>query len=172
MLFGEVRKPKLTEVESIKSLLDDAARDGRVLPRDLMELYTNVRDFHVYVDESGLGGCGALHVDMIDLAEVRSLVVREDLRGRGVGAQLLDALLGEAIGLDIGRVYALTREPDFFLRQGFELVSKDELPYKVFKDCMRCPLFPGCDEVAVMKRYKRCDETQRLLVETEQGQDE
>ena len=169
-LKGEVRKPKLTEVTAIKQLLDEAAEDGRVLPRDLPELYTNVRDFYVYVDEDGLAGCGALHIDMVDLAEVRSLVVRASHRGRGVGKRLLKALLQEAIGLDITRVYALTREPGFFLRSGFLEVPKDELPYKVFKDCMRCPLFPGCDEVAVMRQYPRCDETQRLLDENSEGE--
>jgi len=37
----------------------------------------------------------------------------------------------------------------FFLKAGFHVVDKNELPYKVFKDCLRCRLFPGCDEVAV-----------------------
>jgi len=164
-LTGEVRKPKLAEVTVIKELLDEAAAGGFVLPRDLMELYTNVRDFLVYADEDGLGGCAALHVDMVDLAEVRSLVVRKDLRGRGIGVRLLDGLLQEAIGLDIARVYALTRVPGFFERSGFQMVEKEELPYKVFKDCMRCRLFPGCDEVAVMKKYPRCAATQQILSE-------
>lgn len=164
-LVGEVRKPKLTEVAAIKEMIDEAAGEGYVLPRDLMELYTNVRDFLVYVDEDGLGGCAALHIDMVDLAEVRSLVVRKDLRGRAIGARLLDGLLQEAVGLDIARVYALTRVPAFFERLGFQMVEKEELPYKVFKDCMRCRLFPGCDEVAVMKKYPRCAATQQILSE-------
>lgn len=145
----ELRKPKLSEVYELKQLLDAAATEGKVLPRALPELYENVRDFYVYVDEQGLGGCVALHIDMLDLAEVRSLVVRENLRGQGVGGKLLQATLDEADGLDIARVYALTREERFFLKNGFRIVDKAELPYKVFKDCMRCRLFPGCDEVAV-----------------------
>jgi amino-acid N-acetyltransferase len=146
-----VRKPKLTEVEALKALLDTEARRGTILPRSLPELYENVRDFYVYVDEKGIGGCVALHIDMVDLAEVRSLVVREDLRGRGVGVRLLEAVLAEARQLDIARVYALTRTPEFFLKNGFFPVDKAELPYKVFKDCIRCRLFPGCDEVAVVR---------------------
>jgi len=157
--MGEVRKPKLTEVEAIKALLDEAFAQGSILPRELPELYENVRDFYVYVDSQGVGGCGALHIDMIDLAEVRSLVVREDLRGRGVGAQLLDALMAEARTLDIARVYALTRVAPFFTRRGFRIVDKQELPYKVFKDCMRCRLFPGCDEVAVVTDLAGASET-------------
>jgi len=121
------------------------------LPRELPELYENVRDFYVYADAEGLGGCVALHIDMIDLAEVRSLVVRADLRGRGIGTKLLDAVLNEARSLAIARVYAFTRMPGFFAANGFTEVDKGELPYKVFKDCLRCRLFPGCDEIAMAK---------------------
>jgi amino-acid N-acetyltransferase len=146
-----VRKPKLTEVVELKALLDGEAQQGAILPRELAELYTNVRDFYVYRDEQGLGGCVALHIDMVDLAEVRSLVVRTDLQGKGVGRKLLGVVIEEARSLEIVRVYALTRVPAFFLRNGFHEVDKQELPYKVYKDCMRCPLFPGCDEAALVK---------------------
>lgn len=146
-----VRKPRLTEVVAMKDLLDQAAATGSVLPRELPELYENVRDFYVYVDGEGIGGLVALHIDMVDLAEVRSLVVRERLRGQGVGERLLAAVLDEARGLDIARVYAFTRVPVFFEKNGFRMVDKDQLPYKVFKDCSRCGLFPGCDEIAMVR---------------------
>ncbi len=135
----------------MKELLDGAAADGLVLPRELPELYENVRDFYVYADDSRLGGLVALHIDMVDLAEVRSLVVRKELRGRGVGRRLVEAVVAEAGLLDIARVYALTRLPEFFERNGFRTVDRNELPYKVFKDCIRCPLNAECDEIAVVK---------------------
>ena len=135
----------------MKQLLDEAAAEEQVLPRQLPELYENVRDFYVYADGKGLGGVVALHIDMVDLAEVQSLVVRKDLRGRGVGRRLVDAVLREARQLDIVRVYALTRLPEFFERNGFRVVDRNELPYKVFKDCIRCRLYPGCDEIAVVR---------------------
>jgi amino-acid N-acetyltransferase len=146
-----VRKPRLTEVVSMKQLLDEAAAEGQVLARQLPELYENVRDFYVYADDSGLGGLVALHIDMVDLAEVRSLVVRKDLRGHGVGRRLVETVVAEAELLDIARVYALTRLPAFFERSGFRVVDRNELPYKVFKDCIRCRLYPGCDEIAVIR---------------------
>ena len=147
----KVRKPKVTEVEGIKTLIDAAVKQGSVLPRELHELFENVRDFYVFVTDTGeIGGCAALHIDTIELAEVRSLVVREDLRGRGIGEQLVDAVVREAQDLDIARVYALTRVVPFFTKIGFHVVDKNELPYKVFKDCLRCRLFPSCDEVAVV----------------------
>ena len=147
--MGVVRKPRLTEVVALKELIDGAKEN--VLPRELPELYENVRDFYVYVDEIGLGGCVALHIDMIDLAEVRSLVVRPDLQRQGIGKRLVEAVIEEARGLDIARVYAFTRQPVFFQKNGFKTVDKAELPYKVFKDCMRCRLFPGCDEIALVR---------------------
>jgi len=146
-----VRKPKLTEVVSMKQLLDEAAAEEQVLARQLPELYENVRDFYVYVDKKGLGGLVALHIDMVDLAEVRSLVVRKDLRGHGVGRRLVETVVAEAELLDIARVYALTRLPEFFEKNGFRVVDRNELPYKVFKDCIRCRLYPGCDEIAVIR---------------------
>ena len=146
-----VRKPKLTEVVSMKQLLDEAAAEEQVLARQLPELYENVRDFYVYVDKKGLGGLVALHIDMVDLAEVRSLVVRKDLRGHGVGRRLVETVVAEAELLDIARVYALTRLPNFFEKSGFRVVDRNELPYKVFKDCIRCRLYPGCDEIAVIR---------------------
>ncbi|MFA7692809.1 MAG: N-acetyltransferase [Candidatus Hydrogenedentes bacterium] len=147
---GTIRKPKLTEIFAMKKLLDEAADKGQVLSRRLEELFENARDFYVYEDERGVGGMVALHIDLIDLAEVRSLVVREDLRGKGIGRRLVEAVLQEAEALEIERVYALTRIPDFFLHMGFVAVDRSELPYKVFKDCLQCPLFPDCDETSLV----------------------
>jgi len=149
----------------VKALLDKAAEAGQVLPRELAELYTNVRDFYVYIDPEGVvGGCVALHIDMVDLAEVRSLVVRPDLRGRHIGERLVAAAVEEARVLDIARVYAFTRVPGFFERIDFSLVDKQVLPYKVFKDCMRCPLFPGCDELAFVKDLGAPKEDENLAL--------
>ena len=150
-MMDEVRKPRLTEVVAMKALLDEASAAGQVLPRQLPELYENVRDFHVYADDSGVGGLVALHIDMVDLAEVRSLVVHEDRRRMGVGAAMLRACLEDARGLEVEKVYALTRLPAFFEREGFLVIDKHELPSKVFRDCVRCPKFPDCDEVAVIR---------------------
>jgi amino-acid N-acetyltransferase len=88
---------------------------------------------------------------MRDLAEVRSLVVREDLRGMGIGAQLVEACIEEARTLGLSRVYALTRVRNFFERLGFQEVDRRTLPTKVFNDCVRCHLFPGCDEIAMVR---------------------
>ena len=144
------RKPCVPDVPHIKALIDGAVGRGALLPRTLAEIYETVRDFHIVEDGDGLGGCCALHVDLADLAEIRSLVVRRDLRGKHLGAVLVDACLEEARQLGISRVYALTRVAGFFAKCGFHEIDKHDLPSKVFRDCVRCPLFPDCDEVAMM----------------------
>jgi len=117
------------------------------------ELYEKIRDFTVACDaaspDSKLLGCSALRIVWEDLAEIRSLAVAEEAQARGIGTQLVDACLDEARSLGVGRVFALTYIPEFFGRFGFREVDKDELPHKVWADCIRCPKFPNCDEVAV-----------------------
>ena len=144
------RKSLVTDVPHIKNLIDSAVGRGALLPRPLAEIYETVRDFHVVENGDGLGGCCALHVDLADLAEIRSLVVREELRGKHLGAVLVNACLEEARRLGISRVYALTRVAGFFTKCGFHEIDKHDLPSKVFRDCVRCPSFPDCDEVAMM----------------------
>jgi amino-acid N-acetyltransferase len=146
-----VRKPLVEEVPGIKDLIDIEVERRSVLPRTLDELYEAVRDFFVYVDEKGVGGCCALHIDTPDLAEIRSLVVRDDLRGQRVGERLVIACYEEAQNLGLARLYALTRSPVFFEKLLFRQVDKDELPQKVYKDCLRCHLYPQCDEIAMVR---------------------
>lgn len=144
-----IRKPTMRDVPGIKALIDSAAGRGALLQRTLAEIYETMRDFFVYEHEGQVAGCCALHVDMADLAEIRSVVVRSELRGKHIGEALVQAVIDEARALDIGRIYALTRVEGFFLKQGFVEIDKHDLPSKVFRDCVRCPLFPDCDEVAV-----------------------
>lgn len=145
----------MSEMTVCKKLLDSAAGEGAVLARPLMELYEMVRDFFAYANENGIGGCCALHIDTEDLAEIRSLVVQKSLRGQKIGVKLVNACLRDARELDIARVYVLTRIPDFFAKHGFREVDKHKLPHKIYNDCVRCPLFPDCDEIAM-----DCDLTQ------------
>lgn len=149
--MNAVRKPTIEEVPAIKALIDIEVARQRVLPRTLQELAEAIRDFFVYVDGEGVGGCAALHIDSPDLAEIRSLVVRDDLRGQRVGEKLVLACWDEAQHLGLARVYALTRVPVFFEKLEFRQVDKSELPQKVYKDCLRCHMYPKCDEIAMVR---------------------
>ncbi len=146
-----VERARLGDVEAMKGILDEFAREGILLARSRLDLYENIRDFVVARSGGEIVGLAALHVCWIDLGEVRSLAVRRELQGRGIGRLLVDACLAEARELGLRRVFALTYVPEFFSRMGFHEVEKSELPHKVWQDCLNCVKFPECDETAVMR---------------------
>jgi amino-acid N-acetyltransferase len=150
----QLRKARITDVKGVhKLLMNTKADDGLVLPRSYNQLYSHLRDFFVVVDEAApedILACCALSICWENLAEVRSLVVTETLRGQGLGRKLVDACVSDALTLGIYKVFALTNTQSFFLKMGFTEVSKDSLPQKVWSDCLNCPRFPDCDEVAML----------------------
>ncbi len=152
-----IRKARITDVRDIHRLISHFAKTGQVIPRALSELYEHVRDFFVYVPEGKdlLAGACALHICWEDLAEIRSLVVSEEYQGHGIGVELVKACLEEAKALGIPKVFVLTTSPEFFERLGFELIEKSALPHKVWADCVKCPKFPECDEVALLKKLEK-----------------
>ena len=134
----------------IQDLINTYAKEGLLLPRALGEIYDNIRDFFVYEENGRLKGVCALHICWEDLAELRSLAVQKETRGKGVGTGLVKAALREAKELGIKRVFLLTYIPSYFQRFGFEIVSKEVLPQKIWGDCLKCVKFPNCDEIAMM----------------------
>ncbi len=100
--------------------------------------------------ETQVVGMGALLVMWSDLAEVRSLVVHPAFHGQGLGRLMVASLLEEAREMRLRRVFALTRAAGFFLKMGFEMTRIEHLPRKVKRDCVFCPKFHMCDEVAVI----------------------
>ncbi|MBN2211450.1 MAG: N-acetyltransferase [Sedimentisphaerales bacterium] len=145
-----IRKPLVSDVEAIRELINDSAELGKMLFRPAAELYEHLRDFHVYEQDGRVVGCCALHVYWKDLAEVKSLAVESQLRGKGIGKTLVRAALEEAGRLGVGRVFALTLETKFFENLGFERVDFDALPLKVWTDCVKCPRKDCCDETALI----------------------
>lgn len=149
--MGRVRKAKLSDVKYIYKLILYFAKKGDLVPRPMSELYEKVRDFFVYEEKDLIVGVCALHILWEDLAEIRSLAVAEEYQKLGIGKELVLSCLEEAEELGVGRVFALTTSPEFFKKLGFKEVSKNELPQKVWADCIRCSKFPECDEIAVLK---------------------
>lgn len=132
-------------------LINELAEQGDMLPRALSEMYENLRDYYVVEAEGQLVACCALHICWDDLAEVRSLAVDEQVRMRGLGRALVDRCLAEAADLGLGQVFTLTLQPQFFERLGFRRVDVGNLPRKIWGECFRCPKFPNCDEVALVR---------------------
>lgn len=144
-----VRTARIADARAIHQLLLNYAQQGQMLSSSLAEIYEFIRDFYVYEEAGEVAGTVRLHVSWEDLAEIRSLAVREELSGRGVGRELVSACLDEARELGLKRVFALTYKPGFFARLGFEEIDKSELPQKIWRDCIKCAKFPECDEIAV-----------------------
>jgi len=146
-----IRKAKIAEAKTIQKLINSFAKEGKLLPRSLSEIYDNLRDFFVFEEDGRILGVCALHICWEDLAEIRSLAVQEDAGRKGVGRQLVEACLEEAKELGVKKVFLLTYIPSFFRKLGFSEVDKATLPHKIWGDCLRCPKFPHCDEVALIR---------------------
>jgi amino-acid N-acetyltransferase len=115
------------------------------------EVYENLRDFFVVREDEQMLGCVSLHIVWSDLAEVKSLAVSEAAQSRGLGSLLVSATLAEAQAIGLERVFALTYRPAFFERLGFVQADVMTLPRKVWNECYRCPKFPSCNEIALVK---------------------
>lgn len=149
-----IKKATVRDVKTIHSLINQYAKRDEMLPRSLNEIYENIRDFFVCNDNGSTIAVSALHVLWEDIAEIKSIAVSSTYQGKGVGKRLIEHCLKEATSLGIKNVFALTYNPAFFLGSGFKEIDKNELPQKVWGDCLKCHKFPDCDEVAVIKKIK------------------
>jgi len=145
-----IRRARVGDVAGIAAVMAGYVEEGTLLPRSIGELYRAVPEFHVALDKGGkVIACAALRILWMDLGEVRSLAVTPAAQGLGLGAALVHATLEDARDRGLARVIALTKEVAFFQRCGFSVVERDDLPRKVWTDCVACPKRHACDEVAV-----------------------
>jgi amino-acid N-acetyltransferase len=145
-------KAEIPDAQAIHDLINLYAQRGDMLPRTMGEVYENLRDFYVVRgDEGRFMGCVALHIVWSDLAEIKSLAVPEDAQTRGLGSLLVEAAVEEARNIGLSRCFALTYRPAFFERLGFVQADVMTLPRKVWNECYRCPKFPSCNEIALVR---------------------
>lgn len=145
----DIRKAKLDDAETIHTLVNNYAEKGLMLSRPRSMIYEYIRDFVVAEYEGEVVGAGALHILWGDLAEVRALAVKDSMVKQGVGKLMVDYCLQEAKDLGIPKVFTLTYQPGFFEKMGFKVVSKENMPQKVWRECINCPKFPNCDEICM-----------------------
>jgi len=148
--IGILRKARTTDALAMQRLINGFADKGAMLHRSLSELYENIRDFFVVEEQGQIVGCAALHVSWKDLAELKSLAVSEECQGRGYGRRLIQGCVQEGEEIGLSRVFALTYVPALFVKAGFQEVDKAMLPRKVWTECVYCPKFPDCGEIAVL----------------------
>lgn len=145
------RDAKMEDVPSIQRLINGYASSGLMLAKPLISIYENLREYVVAEEDGKVIGVGGLHILWQDLAEVRSVAVDSNYIGKGVGRQILQKLEEEARYLGLPKIFALTLQTEFFLKQGFQKIEHNSLPQKVWMECINCPKFPDCDEQAVLK---------------------
>jgi amino-acid N-acetyltransferase len=147
-----IRPARVSDVPGIYEQIRVFADQKLMIRRSMAELYESIREYFVAADdENRVVGCVALHVFWADLAEVRGLAVAEHVQNLGVGRQLLDACWELARELEIRSVFALTQSGGFFERCGYHQIDKSELPSRIWNECVRCPAFPVCGELAFIR---------------------
>lgn len=147
-----IRKAAIKDIKGIQQLINNFADQDLMLPRSLNELYENIRDFFVYEDKNKVIGCSALHISWDDLVEIKSVAVDKKYQRKGIGKALVEACITEAKSLGAKKVFTLTYAPDFFKKRGFVRIAHGKLPHKIWAECINCPKFPDCEEIALIKK--------------------
>jgi len=150
LITVEIRKAAMRDIAPVLALINGYASKGIMLPRTEFEISENIRDFSVAISDGKLVGCGALHFYSPSVGEVRSLAVEASVKTHGVGRRIVEWLMAEAGAYALDAVFAFTYVPAFFHKMGFEETERGILPLKAWKDCLRCPKFHCCDEIAMV----------------------
>lgn len=168
-----IRKARVKDARQILDLINYYAEQNLMLQRGPQYIYENIRDFMVAVeikehstdrkkinfsqDEESYGrviGCGSLHILGEVMAEIRSMAIHQDYKGRGLGEKIVDLLIKEAIKLGVSTVFTLTMAEKFFTKCGFEKRVKEDFPLKVWGECVYCPKYFKCDEIGMIMEIK------------------
>ena len=132
-----IRPARTSDVRAIRALVDTYAPDRRLLSKATVTLYEDVPEFLVAELDGEVVACGAVHVMWEDLAEVRTVAVDPSMRGRGLGATLLERLVQRARDLGVQRVFCLTFETGFFARHGFVEIDGTPVDHDVFEQLLQ-----------------------------------
>jgi amino-acid N-acetyltransferase len=149
---GVIRNALITDAKTIRNLVNSFAVNGDMLMLNLNDVVEKLMEFCVYesgADESVAGVC-ALHPTWLDIAEIRSLAVERNSQNQGIGRQLVLKQRRRAKEFGFKRVFTLTYRSKFFASLGFKEIIKDDLPKKMWTDCLKCLKYPDCDETAMI----------------------
>lgn len=152
---GSLRKAHVFDVGEALTLVNSYAGSNLLLPRGPKYFYENIRDF-VVVEVVGeraepkIVACGSLHVLWKDIAEIRTLAVHPQFQRRGLGSKIVQHLTEEARQMGIEKVFVLTQDVEFFKKLGFKPKTREELPLKIWGECIQCPKYFNCDETGLV----------------------
>ena len=132
-----IRPAKTKDVKSIRNLVDSYAAPGQMLSKETVTLYESVQEFIVAEDNGVLVGCGALHILWEDLAEVRTVAVKENLHKQGIGHKIMEAIIQRARDVGVEKIFCLTFQTEFFGRHGFEVIEGTPVEPSVYDELLR-----------------------------------
>ena len=119
----QIRSAKTTDVPAISQMAQPLVDERVLLGKEMVEAYEAIQEFVVAEQDSKLVGFGALHVMWQDLAEVRTLAVHDQSKRQGIGKALLAELEARAQALGVRRIFCLTFEKEFFVANGYQIIS-------------------------------------------------
>ena len=132
-----IRPAKTKDVKSIRNLVDSYAAPGQMLSKETVTLYESVQEFIVAEQDGVLVGCGALHILWEDLAEVRTVAVKENLHKQGIGHKIMEAIIQRAREVGVEKIFCLTFQTEFFGRHGFEVIEGTPVEPSVYDELLR-----------------------------------
>jgi amino-acid N-acetyltransferase len=138
------------DAPSIHKLIKHYAGEGVILERSMDDILENIGNFLIALSDDRIIG-SITHYDYgRNLKEVRSLAVDKAFHGKGIGKALLAELIRQISSGAPVKVFTLTYRPDFFEKNGFKRVPKDDFPEKIWKDCTNCKDEENCGETALI----------------------
>lgn len=146
------KKPTLGDIPAMQTLVAPEIESGVILSRSNDEIATNIRSYFLAMEGEKLVGFVALHIHSPQLAELRSMIIDQNYRGKNIGSMLVEKACEEGRALGLKEVLALTYQQRFFERLGFVEIPKESIPeHKIWADCIKCKHFPVCNEVSLIK---------------------
>lgn len=143
------RQGRTSDAPAVHRLIADNLEIGHLLPRTIEEIVDHAPRFIVAEHEGAVVACAELAPLSATVAEVRSLVVDERVRGNQIGPRLVTELAAAGAARGFATLCAFTHEPSHFVKLGFTIVPHMWVPEKIAHDCTSCPLFRRCGQYAV-----------------------
>ena len=126
----------------IKNELEFTEEDMEEVPTDLVKCW-QIADL-----EGGLVGAFVLAKREGEFI-CDGIAIEEELRGTGLGRKLLELGIEETVKQGGKRMYLVARAPEFFRKNGFVTISREEAPN--FFECLTCPQYGITCHPEVMK---------------------
>lgn len=146
-------KPILSDIPNMRNLVLPEVQNGVILDRSEDEIANTIRSYKVVKNTNDeIVAFSALYIYSMILGEIRSLVVREDCRRKGLASLLINALIEDAKDIGLKEILVLTYKREVFEKLDFKEIDKAKIPnHKIWADCIKCKRFPVCDEIALIK---------------------